>query len=765
LLIKDTLQFEKGCLNTDSFVNETREKFKYLFEHSLDLIYVHDLKGIFLDANELTLITLGYERSEISNISLTKLLKEEDLSKARELTKELVQTGKQLTRIEYEVRCKSGDHIFIETYGIPLIKNGKVYAILGIGKNITDRKLKEERLKESGEMFKAIYKEGLLPAYTWRKVNDDLILIDYNNAAIQFSKGEVKNQIGYKASEVYKNNREILEAMHSCLAEQKHTIKESKLYLENLHGEKDLSIKYSFVNKEVLVIQLEDITDRKDAVLKLIASETKYKEMINNLDVGFYQVSIDGRMISHNSAHNIILGYDPHESLVGKKVQMFWQYPELRDEYLKEMYREGFTRNYICHAKKKDGKKIIVELNSHLIEDEDGNPIRIDGTFIDVTEKFILEEKLKESERKYRHFYEDTPFSIVLLNSNGIIVDCNPTVEFMTGYSKNDLIGKKFKDLGVIDPEFIELVKHSFQRFVKGDQVHRIDFRLRKKSGDIMWVNLQAARLKIENIGFIQAIFNDVTSQKEAEFLINQEIKKLKELDELRRNLISRVSHELKTPLVTINGGTEYLLTLFRDQLKDEMLEILELIEKGGKRLKYLIDNLIDISRLDFGKLALEKKLQNLTEIIRECSTELSFLFKERKVNLIFEQNESFFLEVDKIRIEQVITNLLTNAIKNTPPNGKILIDLKKNGKWAELSITDNGIGLSDQEKEHLFKKFGKLERSGPGYEYLDIQGSGLGLYISKEIVELHQGEVEAESEGRNKGSSFIVRLPIGSQN
>jgi signal transduction histidine kinase len=111
--------------------------------------------------------------------------------------------------------------------------------------------------------------------------------------------------------------------------------------------------------------------------------------------------------------------------------------------------------------------------------------------------------------------------------------------------------------------------------------------------------------------------------------------------------------------------------------------------------------------------------------------------------------------------MEQVIINLLSNAIKNSPPNGEVNVILKKKNDWIELIVKDTGIGLTKEEMNSLFTRFGKIERFGEGFEYLDIQGSGLGLFIVKEILNLHGGEIKATSEGRNKGSIFSLRLPI----
>ncbi|MFX1497434.1 MAG: PAS domain S-box protein [Promethearchaeota archaeon] len=741
--------------------DKIREQFKDLFEHSLDLIYVNDLNGNFLDANEITLITLGYEKSEIANISFINLLDKENLQKAYKVTKEIKKSGKQSKRSEYKVKTKDGNSIYVETYGIPLKKDGEIYAILGVGKNVTDRKLAEQNLKKSEGMFKALYKEGPIPAYTWQKYDDDFVLIDFNKAAEKITNGRVNDFLGYKASKLYENRLDILEDLRLCMEEKIQITKEMKYQFQHLDKEKYLSVNYGYVSPDLIIVHTEDITERKIAEENLKESEQKYRNLIENLDVGFYQVTLDGQILNHNSAHNIILEVDPLENLIGKNVIDFWQDPEDRGDYLEKIIKNGIARNYFCHAKTKKENKIILELNSHLIRDRDGWPIQIDGTFNDVTEKFNLERKLRESEEKFRSLYENTPFSIVLLDSKGMILDFNQTFIDTFGYDKKELEGKNFRDVPVIHPEYLKNLSVLFKKFIKGDRVHRVDLQAYRKNGSLIWVNLQAGLIKIGGEVHVQAIFTDITPKKEAEILIKEEIRKLKELDTIRKNLISRVSHELKTPLVSISGGSELLLNLYKDNFKKDQLEIIQLIVKGGKRLRHLIENLIDISRIEYHKLQLRKASNNLSKIIIDCIKEMDYWIKERKIHLKQSIPEVLELNIDKIRIEQVLINLISNAIKNTPPNGEINLILNQNGNWAELKITDTGIGLTKEEMHMLFTRFGKIERYSPGYEYLDIQGSGLGLFISKEIIDLHEGEIRAESAGRNKGSTFIIKLPV----
>ena len=622
---------------------EIREKFKDLFENSLDLIYVNDLKGNILDANEIALKSLGYKREEIPDLSFIDLVDKENLLKAIKVTKEIVEIGKQTERSEYKLRKKDGKFIYVETYAIPLKKNDKIYAILGIGTNITERKIAEQKLRESEEKYRHLFENS---PYFVGLVDLKGNLIDCNDRAEHFLSIHKKEDL------IGKNFREIF------------SINEN--------------------NKYVIPI-----------------FEETYK--------------------------NILKG-------------------EIPEPIEFKLYRTV-------------GEFLWLNLRGSLIDIEGKKSIQF--IIQDITDKKEAEQKLKESEEKYRILFEDSPFSLVLLNFKGKIIDCNPATEMLGGYRKEELIGKDFKNLGIFHPNFVPSLIDLFERFVKGEEMHRIDIEIFKKDGDLIWVSLQASIVRLGKEVFVQVIMHDITKRKQADLLIKEEVNKLKELDQIRKDIISRVSHELKTPLVSVVGGSELLLNNFKEKMMIEELELLEIIQKGGKRLKYLVDNLLDISRIESNKFKLEKKEDDLSEIIKEISNDMKYLIRERKLILNIEQPDSLGIKVDRIRIEQVITNLLLNAIKNSPPMGNITIKLQKKEDWAEISINDTGVGLTKEEMNIIFTRFGKIERYGQGLEYIDIQGSGLGLFISKEIVDLHGGYIRAESEGRNKGSTFIVKLPI----
>ncbi|TFF87542.1 MAG: HAMP domain-containing histidine kinase [Promethearchaeota archaeon] len=172
------------------------------------------------------------------------------------------------------------------------------------------------------------------------------------------------------------------------------------------------------------------------------------------------------------------------------------------------------------------------------------------------------------------------------------------------------------------------------------------------------------------------------------------------------------------------------------------------------------MNQLLEVMKIDEEKLRLTKESINITKIIENCIDELSYLIKEKNHALIREYPQNIILMGDKERLFQVFSNLLSNAIKFTPKNGEIQISAEKEEDLYKFSITDNGIGLIDSELARVFNKFERFKQTvEEGYE--KETGTGLGLYISKGIVEAHGGEIKAFSEGRNKGTTFTFTLPI----
>jgi signal transduction histidine kinase len=310
----------------------------------------------------------------------------------------------------------------------------------------------------------------------------------------------------------------------------------------------------------------------------------------------------------------------------------------------------------------------------------------------------------------------------------------------------------------LVHPEDLKRVIKAYKEgLVKGEGT--VELRLRHKLEYYKWFEFKGKKY-LDTKGNVKGLLigREITERKEAERLILEENKKLLELEKMREDIITRVSHELKTPLTPILTGSELLLEKYKEQIGRDAQEIITMIERSGIRLKSLIENLLDASRIDYTTFEIIKTRENLVEIILESIQDVSFLTKTRHHTININLPETIYFEIDKTRIRQVITNILSNAIKNTPKGGEIYISAEEKVGYVDIKIKDNGVGLTNEEKRKLFEKFGKIERYGKDLD-VDIEGSGLGLYISKHIVNSHKGEILVESEGRNKGALFTIRL------
>jgi len=201
-------------------------------------------------------------------------------------------------------------------------------------------------------------------------------------------------------------------------------------------------------------------------------------------------------------------------------------------------------------------------------------------------------------------------------------------------------------------------------------------------------------------------------------------------------------------------------LELHREQLDVYVVSTLNEIRKGCMRLETLISDILKTAELESGTIQAHKSEEDLSFLIRLCVNELKGLSELRRQTINIEIMEPLLALIEKEEIHQVISNILSNAIKYTPPNGAIEIRSEIQNNSIVISVKDNGMGFTEEEKDRIFKQFGKIERYGQGIDIVS-EGSGLGLYISKKIIELHSGKIWMESGGRNKGSTFYFSLPL----
>lgn len=240
---------------------------------------------------------------------------------------------------------------------------------------------------------------------------------------------------------------------------------------------------------------------------------------------------------------------------------------------------------------------------------------------------------------------------------------------------------------------------------------------------------------------------------------IRQEIeKKVNQALEIQSQFISMVSHEMRTPLTALRESIALLGEMIRTKLTPEEAKILELARKNVERLVRFSQEVLDLSRLESGRLTLNKQTTNIAELIDHAVDTMKPLAKKKALHIDV-NNEGTLppVNADQDKISQVLLNLLNNSIKFTPLGGKITITARQPSKhYIAVSIKDNGLGIPKEHQDRVFEPFVHLAQPGN-----DMPGVGLGLSISKRLIDLHGGRVCFESQGKNKGCCFTFELPI----
>ena len=366
----------------------------------------------------------------------------------------------------------------------------------------------------------------------------------------------------------------------------------------------------------------------------------------------------------------------------------------------------------------------------------------------------VIQEKSQNEERawqNYRKVSEDKKETeavirsiaegLVVVDADGNVIMMNPAAEKMLGVSRKDKLGRPLTE-NLKDEQFVSLAKSQPDKANK--EIELISHQDETKK------ILRASSAVIENedgktVGMV-SVLSDITKQKE--------------LDQLKSNFVANVSHELRTPLVAMEKAISLILGKEAGAISSTQEEFLAIAQRNLKRLTVLINDLLDLSKFEAKKMAIRPSPASIEKIISESIEGLNTWAKTKSIAIVREIPDGLSeVNVDSDRIIQVLTNLIGNAIKFTPHNGNITVEaaLQEESRVIEVSVSDSGIGL---DKENLSRVFDKFYQAGADKISTDISGTGIGLSIAKEIVELHGGRIRAESE-KGRGARFSFTLPL----
>lgn len=282
-------------------------------------------------------------------------------------------------------------------------------------------------------------------------------------------------------------------------------------------------------------------------------------------------------------------------------------------------------------------------------------------------------------------------------------------------------------------------------------------------AGRTGWVELRAMPLSAGD-GHVTGVLEfvrDVTTERRAEEALERENVVLKEMDATRQFFLSTASHELKSPIASMRMALEFIERQDHLVTSPRLADMLKIITNNVARLRTLVDVLLDFSRIDAGRLDLHREATDLTSRIRAAIKDLDYLASQRTMTLRYHGPPAIMAEVDPDRFDSIIGNLLSNAIKNSPPGTGIDIHVHDGGDTVAITVEDHGIGFTAEQSECLFTKFARIDRKGEARNFnIEERGTGLGLFITREIVTAHGGTITASSPGPGAGATFKVVLP-----
>ncbi|MEI6315823.1 MAG: ATP-binding protein, partial [Syntrophus sp. (in: bacteria)] len=389
--------------------------------------------------------------------------------------------------------------------------------------------------------------------------------------------------------------------------------------------------------------------------------------------------------------------------------------------------------------------------------------------FVDVSDRKLAEEKLRESEEKYRSLVQNIRDVVFKTDETGLCTFVNPATIHITGYGEKELIGKPFKML--VRPDMYKKVLTSLMsQYENRDQNTYLEFPILTKDGREIWVG-QNSQLIVEDdhiIGF-QAVARDITERKLAEAELLETNRRLEEAtaeanmaNAAKSDFLANMSHEIRTPMNAIIGMADLL---WDSSLTSEQRQHVKIFRSAGENLLILINDILDLSKVESGQLSLENIPYDIFNIVEKACEIMAIRANTRNLELACRivPDVPQRIKGDPTRLHQVLMNLLGNAVKFTE-KGEVVLTVfpitedasGEKPRFLQFSIRDTGIGIPAEKINSVFEKFTQSDSSITR----KYEGSGLGLTISKQIVELMGGEIWVESQP-GEGSTFFFTIPL----
>lgn len=514
-----------------------------------------------------------------------------------------------------------------------------------------------------------------------------------------------------------------------------------------------------------------EITEHKRAEAELKASEERFRLLVDSVkDYAILVLDSSGHVVSWNQGAERIKGYKADE-IVGRHFSCFYPPEDVRsgkpERELQTAIVEGSYQEEGWRIRK-DGSRFLANVVITAMKDDTGKLRGFSKVTRDITERKRAEELLQESEERHRKLFDNNPHPTWLFDRETLkFLAVNSAAVRNYGYSQEEFLAMTLNDIR--PPEDVPKMLLTVSRLQDGEGSTGT-WCHRRKDGTLMDVEITSYALSFAGrpaevvvaVDVSQRLRDEEAKRKFTETLAaaNRELelrnREVERATQLKSKFLASMSHELRTPLNAIVGFSDLLAEQAGGQLNPKQLRFVHHIKHGSSHLLQLINDILDLSKIEAGQLEFHYEDFGIKEALPEVLSTIRPLAMTKNISLNESLKTSIPIRADRVRFKQILYNLLSNAVKFTPDGGLVDIEVYNEGSLIYLSVADNGIGIRPEDHALVFEEFRQIEGSTSTHE-----GTGLGLAITKRLVEQQDGMISLESD-LGKGSKFTVCFPVG---
>jgi PAS domain S-box-containing protein len=725
------------------------------FRNSADLLSVFKIGGKFGVTNPAWERVLGWTTEDLKGRAFIELVHPDDVAPTlAESTAEWSDGVLTRSGFENRLRCRDGSYRWIEWTSQ---RRGDL--IYSTGRDVTVRNTETAELAAYVEMTQAIFAAAA-----------DLIVIVDRDLVISRNSPRGQSFFGY--DDEVAMGASVFQLMHpDDRPEAERTLK--RMFEENSEEIVTLRYRAQHADGHWMVVEsrghalgdvggpaaqavfiARDLTDSLAAEAQLAESRETTRAI---LDAAIDSIIVIDRdlMILEASPGTQSLHGIAAEDRVGRKVD------ELVNAEDREMVRDAFTsafdndgavsfRTRMNHV---DGHLVTIEVRGRTLHDPDGPPTRLVFIARDISDAVAWETALARSFAKTKIILDAAPDSIVVIDRDLTIIEASPGTERIYGYPKSERMGRSA--MTIVHPDDVAMVTGELERMFErgGDELSSYRFRARHVDGH--WMIIETRGRLLEDIEgqppSAVLVSRDVTDAVEFEETLAAAKDEAERANAAKSEFMSRMSHELRTPLNSVLGFAQILQM---ELTSKEDLELVDHVFKSGQHLLTLINEVLDISRVESGNIGLTLEPVRLLDLVNECLDIIGPQASERGLGIGYSDSFDYVVMGDQLRLKQVILNLLSNAIKFNRSHGSVTLHCAMRSTYIRLSVADTGHGIAPDLRERLFTAFDRLDAETRG-----IEGTGLGLMLSKTLIEAMGGTLGFETVV-DEGSTFWFELP-----